>query len=85
MSDRSRADERERDQLVEATVSAWRPRTPGGVIMPHPSWADLAAADRVRAYDETLRARALESLVDTAGLSTTARAVLGRIGPTRRG
>ncbi|HZN02794.1 MAG TPA: hypothetical protein VFD06_04335 [Candidatus Polarisedimenticolia bacterium] len=76
--DRNR--ERERERLIEEAVSAWRPRTPDGRILAHPSWADLPEADRLRAHDETLRARALEGLIDRQGLSTTVRAVLRRIG-----
>jgi hypothetical protein len=81
-ADRARA--RERERLIESTVSAWRPRTPDGRILAHPSWADLPEADRASAWDETARARALEALIDPAGLSTTARAVLRRIAPAVR-
>jgi hypothetical protein len=77
--------ERERDRLVEETVSAWRPRTPDGGILPHPAWADLPQSDRERAFDETLRARFLEAALDPGGLSGTARAVLGRIAGRLRG
>ena len=79
MNLRSRSGNRERERLIEETVSAWRPRTPDGLILAHPSWADLPEGERMRAYEETLRARALESLLDGDGLSTTSRAVLGRI------
>lgn len=71
--------DRERDRLIEEAVTAWRPRAPDGRILPHPSWADLAEPDRLRVFDETVRARALERLLDPEGLSSTARAVLGRI------
>ena len=70
---------RELEALLEETVTAWRPRTPDGRILAHPAWADLPESDRERAFDETLRARALESRLDPRGLSTTAQAVLGRI------
>jgi len=79
-----RSGNRERERLIEETVSAWRPRTPDGRIAAHPSWADLPEDDRVRAYDEMVRARALESLIDRDGLSTSARAVLRRIGLASR-
>jgi hypothetical protein len=68
------------EPLVEAALTAWRPRSPDGRILAHPAWADLPESDRERAFDETLRARALESLLDRRGLSTTARAVLRRLG-----
>lgn len=70
---------RERESLLEETVSAWRPRTPDGRILAHPAWADLPEADREHAFDETLLARAQERLLDPQSLSTTARAVLARI------
>jgi hypothetical protein len=71
---------REREALLEETTTAWRPRTPDGRILTHPAWADLPESDRERAFDETMRARALESLLDPRGLSTTAQAVLRRLG-----
>ena len=71
--------DREQEALLEETVTAWRPRTPDGRILAHPAWADLPETDRERAFDETLRARTLESLLHPRGLSTTARAVLERI------
>ena len=71
--------DRDRDRLVEETLTAWRPRHPDGRILPHPSWADLPEADRERAFDESLLARRLESWLDRRGLSTTARAVMERI------
>lgn len=70
---------RERDRLIEEAVTAWRPRSPDGSILPHPAWADLQEAERLHAFDETVRARALERLLDPEGLSSTARAVLARI------
>ena len=77
-------DPRDRDALIEATLTAWRPRSPDGRIHPHPAWADLPPDDREAAFDATLRARSLESLVDADGLSTTARTILRRIvGPAR--
>lgn len=73
-------DARDRDTLIEAALTAWRPRSPDGLIHPHPAWADLAPSDRQILFDATLQARAIESLVDPEGLSTTARAVLRRLG-----
>jgi hypothetical protein len=68
-----------RDALVEAALTAWRPRTTDGRIHPHPAWADLPADDRGVVFEATLQARSLESLADPEGLSTTARTVLRRI------
>lgn len=72
----------EREILIEQAISAHRPSDPGGPIRPHPAWLDLPAEDRVRVFDETVRARAIEAALDPDGLSTTARAALARI---RRG
>ena len=70
---------RDEDLLIEAAVSAWRPRAPDGRILPHPAWADLSPEDRERVYEDTLVARGIEQGLDAQGLSTTARCVLGRI------
>lgn len=72
-------DVRDRDALIEAALTAWRPRSPDGLIHPHPAWADLPPSDRQALFDATLRSRAIESLIDPDGLSTTVRAVLGRL------
>ncbi len=72
-------DAHDRDALIEASLTAWRPRSPDGLIHPHPAWADLAPYDREAVFDAALQARAVESLVDPQGLSTTARAVLRRL------
>jgi len=72
-------DERETECLIEQSISAWRPRDPDAGILPHPAWADLDPTARERLFDETTRSRLLESALDEEGLSTTARAVLGRI------
>jgi hypothetical protein len=72
--------ERERDALIEAATSAWRPpaRSVAG-IRPHPAWADLDAAGRAEVHERTQQQRRLEAALDADGLSTTARAVLARI------
>ena len=64
---------------IEEVVSAHRDRDPRGAIVPAPAFHDLEPDDRERAYRETLLQRTLESALDAEGLSTTARAVLGRI------
>ena len=74
---------RDTDQLLESALSAWRPRSPDGVILPHPAWADLDAASRVRLFEMTVQARSMEQALDPAGLSTTAYAVLSRIRAAR--
>lgn len=72
-------DEREREALLEQAIGAHRGTDPGGAILPHPAWCDLPVADRLVAFDETVRARDLEAALDPEGLSTTARRILGRL------
>lgn len=69
----------ERELLIEAAATAWRPRSPSGGIYPHPAWADLDSEGRREAYELTRRRRRLEAALDPDGLSTTGRAVLARI------
>jgi hypothetical protein len=71
--------ETERESLIEELTGAFRERDPGGRIRQAPAFHDLDAAGRVRAFDETLRSRYLEAALDPEGLSSTARAVLGRL------
>ena len=73
----------EDELLLEQVVSAWRPRTRGGDLRSHPAWHDLDDSGRNEAFRETVRQRALESALDGEGLSTTARAILARIGQLR--
>jgi len=68
-----------RELLVEAAVTAWRPRDRSGAIRPHPAWADLDADGRREVYEATVRARALEAALDPDDLSSTARAALARV------
>ena len=70
----------DRDALIEAAATAFRSRTPDGAILPHPAWADLDAAGRREAFAAAAQSRLLEAALDPRGLSTTARAVLGRVG-----
>jgi len=65
--------------LCRARARPWRPAGPDA-IRPHPAWTDLAAEGRQAAYDLMRR---LEPALDADGLSTSARAVLARIRPTR--
>jgi hypothetical protein len=67
------------EDLIEEVAGAWRPR-PTDELRYHPSWHDLDAEGRRRAYDLSCAVRPLEAALDPDGLSTTARAVLARIG-----
>jgi hypothetical protein len=60
-------------------AGASRERDADGRIAFHPSWRDLDADGRVRAYEAAATSRQLEAALDPDGLSTTARAVLARI------
>jgi hypothetical protein len=72
-------DPRERETLVEAATTAWRPRDPDGRARPHPAWCDLDDAGREALHEATVATRALEAALDPDGLSSTARAVLARL------
>ncbi len=73
----------EREALIEEVVSAFRERDPHGAFKASPAFYDLSEADRARAFDEAVVARAMESALDPRGLSSTARAVLRVIGSVR--
>jgi len=65
--------------LIEEAASAWRPTRRGGVSS-HPAWHDLSDDGRERAFEVARDSRSIEAALDPEGLSSTARAVLGRIG-----
>ena len=67
------------DALIEEVAGAWRPRDPRGLRF-HPHWHDLSEEGRIEAHDRAAKQRELEAALDPEGLSTTARAVLSRIG-----
>jgi hypothetical protein len=69
----------EREALIEAVASAWRPRDGNGVLRAHPAWADLDDDGRAEAFEAAAEERALDAAVDPRGLSATGRAVLARI------
>lgn len=70
-----------REALIEAATNANRPRDPfTKMVRAAPAWHDLDEAGRVTAYERTLVQRSMEAAIDPEGLSSTARAVLRRIG-----
>lgn len=71
--------EHDRMTLLERVTAAWRPRDADGGTRFHPAWHDLDDASRVEAFDATLRLRKMEAALDAEGLTSTAKAVLGRI------
>jgi hypothetical protein len=70
----------EREALIEAVTSAFRPRDAiTGELRGSDAWHDLDEAARVEAFERAIVVRELEAALDGEGLSSTARAVLGRI------
>ncbi len=72
--------DRERQELIEAAAGAYRRCEPSGKVRPHPAWSDLDESGRREALEITRRLRVMEAALDPQGLSTTARAVLARLG-----
>jgi hypothetical protein len=77
MTERKNTPEDEARLIAEVTNAhrAFDPRE----LPFHPAWHDLDEDAREKAFDETVRVRAMEAALDPDGLSTTARAVLARI------
>lgn len=65
--------------LVEQVTSAYRPPS-RDELRYHPAWHDLGEAGRLRAYELARAVRKVEAALDSEGMSSTVRAVLGRIG-----
>lgn len=65
--------------LIEAVTTAHRARSADQIEI-HPAWLDLDAAGREQAFEVTRVVRRMEAALDRDGLSTTARAVLARLG-----
>lgn len=70
---------RERDILIEASVTAFRERDVDGNPAPPPQWWDLEPAALDELYRRQLEARELERALDPAGETATVKAVLARI------
>jgi len=64
--------------LIEQVAGAYRPAARDELTY-HPAWHDLAAPERLRAYELARALRRAEAALDPDGLSTTARAVLARV------
>ena len=69
-----------REELLEAAATAYRERDLDGRIQPPPAWWDLSPQDREALFDLQLQHRLLERALDPDGLSSTARAILSRLG-----
>ena len=72
-------DDKDPALLIEQVASAHRPHSQTELRY-HPAWHDLGAPDRIRAFDLARSLRRLEAALDPENLSTTARAVLARMG-----
>lgn len=77
MSAWGRDDERARDAIIEAAISARRERDKEGRIVPSPAWLDLGPEAREELYRLQLVARVMERAL--AGVSGTVQAVMARI------
>jgi hypothetical protein len=67
------------EALIEAAVTAYRPRDVEGRLEPPPEWWDLAPEALDELHRRQLLAREIERMVDPEGWSGTMRAVMGRI------
>jgi hypothetical protein len=63
--------EAEREALIQAVTSAWRPLGLDECVRPSLSWYDLDAAGRLDAFEATVEMRQLEAAANPNGLSTT--------------
>jgi len=66
----------DRDQLFEEVLSAHRARDQRGGVRPSAAFHDLDPSDRLAAFDEALKLRAMEASLDPDGKSTSVNAVL---------
>ena len=71
--------QRERDHLIEASVTAHRDRDAEGRLVPPAAWWDLPPEALDELYRRQMFTRAIEQVMDARGLSTTVRAVLSRV------
>jgi hypothetical protein len=72
--------ERERDTLIEASLTTHRERDPEGRLVPPPAWWDLPPEALDELYELQFVAREIERAADPRGWSGTVRAVMGRVG-----
>ena len=71
---------KEREELIEAVTTAHRAIDPfTRMVRGHQAFHDLDDEGRRISYERTLVTRTIERALDPQGLSTTARAVVGRL------
>ncbi len=66
--------------LIERVVCAFRSTDPHGRFRDEPAWHDLDEAGRLEAFDATVISRAQEAALHPQALSTTAEAILTKLG-----
>jgi hypothetical protein len=71
--------ERERDELIEAALTARRDRDLEGRVVPSASWWDLTDADREELFLRQIESREIEKALHPTGFSGTVVAVLAAI------
>jgi hypothetical protein len=70
---------RERNALIEASVTAYRERDLEGRLVPPAEWWDLAPEALDELFRRQVLTREIERVMDPQGQSATAKAVLARI------
>lgn len=73
----------DKELLIEQVAGAWRPEA-GDELQYHKAWHDLDGDGRAEAFERARKLREMEAAIDADGLSTTARAVLGKIARASR-
>jgi hypothetical protein len=68
------------EELISAASSAYRARDASGALLPDAAWMDLDVEGRRAAFEATVQQRRWEAALADDGLSSTARAVLARLG-----
>ena len=72
--------ERERDALIEASVTAYREQDREGRLVPPPAWWDLSPGDADELFRRQVAMRRLEQAASPLGWTATVLAVLRKIG-----
>ena len=71
--------ERERDELIEASVTAHRDVDREGRLVPPPAWWDLSPEDADELFRRQVAMRRLEKAASPEGWTTTMLAVMRKI------
>ena len=71
--------ERDRDALIEISVTAHRERDAQGHLAPPAAWRDLPPEALDELFERQLLTRGLERLIDPEGQTATVKAVMERM------